>query len=47
MQSEETEDTDALQLITDYWKKIGIKMLVKPQTERELPPAHLLRRSDR
>ena len=31
--SEETEDSDALQLITDYWKKIGIKMLVKPQTQ--------------
>jgi peptide/nickel transport system substrate-binding protein len=30
--SEETEDSDALQLIADYWKKIGIKMLVKPQT---------------
>jgi peptide/nickel transport system substrate-binding protein len=31
-QSEQTEDADALQLITEYWKKIGIKMLVKPQT---------------
>ncbi len=30
--SEETEDTDALQLIGEMWKKIGIKMLVKPQT---------------
>ena len=30
--SEETEDTDALQLIGDGWKKIGIKMLTKPQT---------------
>jgi peptide/nickel transport system substrate-binding protein len=30
--SEETEDTDALQLIADYWKKVGIKMLFKPQT---------------
>jgi peptide/nickel transport system substrate-binding protein len=30
--SEETEDADALQLITEYWKKIGLKMLVKPQT---------------
>ena len=30
--SEETEDSDALQLITDYWKKIGIKMLVKLQS---------------
>jgi len=30
--SEETEDTDALQLIAEYWKKVGIKMLVKPQT---------------
>ena len=31
-QSEQTEEADALQLITDYWAKIGIKMLVKPQT---------------
>jgi peptide/nickel transport system substrate-binding protein len=31
-QSELTEDSDALQLIADYWKGIGIKMLVKPQT---------------
>jgi peptide/nickel transport system substrate-binding protein len=30
--SEETEDADALHLITDYWKKIGVKMLVKPQS---------------
>ena len=30
--SEETEDADALQLIGDFWKKIGIKMLTKPQT---------------
>ncbi|MBM3647180.1 MAG: ABC transporter substrate-binding protein [Alphaproteobacteria bacterium] len=30
--SEETEDADALQLIGEMWKKIGIKMLVKPQT---------------
>ena len=30
--SEETEDADALQLIAEMWKKIGIKMLVKPQT---------------
>jgi peptide/nickel transport system substrate-binding protein len=32
-QSELTEDADALQLITDYWKKIGIKLLVKQQTK--------------
>ena len=32
MPSEETEDADALQLIAEYWKKIGIKMLAKPQT---------------
>ena len=32
MPSEETEDADALQLIADYWKKVGIKMLTKPQT---------------
>jgi peptide/nickel transport system substrate-binding protein len=31
-QSEQTEESDALQLIADCWKKIGIKMLVKPQT---------------
>lgn len=30
--SEETEDNDALALIADNWKKIGIKMLPKPQT---------------
>jgi peptide/nickel transport system substrate-binding protein len=30
--SEENEDTDALQLIADFWKKIGIKLLFKPQT---------------
>jgi peptide/nickel transport system substrate-binding protein len=30
--SEETEDSDALHLITDYWKKVGIKMLVKTQS---------------
>ena len=30
--SEETEDADALALIADNWKKIGIKMLTKPQT---------------
>jgi peptide/nickel transport system substrate-binding protein len=30
--SEEAEYADALQLITDYWSKIGIKMVVKPQT---------------
>ena len=30
--SEETEDTDALQLISEFWKKVGIRMLTKPQT---------------
>ena len=30
--SEDTEDTDALQLISDYLKKVGIKLLFKPQT---------------
>ncbi len=30
--SEETEDADALALIADNWKKIGIRMLSKPQT---------------
>jgi peptide/nickel transport system substrate-binding protein len=30
--SEETEDADALHLIGEMWKKIGIKMLTKPQT---------------
>ena len=31
-QSEMTEDADTLQLIADGWKKVGIRMLVKPQT---------------
>ncbi|MBN9488873.1 MAG: ABC transporter substrate-binding protein [Alphaproteobacteria bacterium] len=31
--SEDAESADALQLITDYWKAIGIKMLVKPQSK--------------
>ena len=31
-QREQTEEADVLQLIADHWKKIGIKMLVKPQT---------------
>jgi peptide/nickel transport system substrate-binding protein len=31
-QSEATEDADALSLIADQWKKIGIKLLFKPQT---------------
>ncbi|MGQ0582309.1 MAG: ABC transporter substrate-binding protein [Reyranella sp.] len=30
--SEETEDSDALQLITEMWKKVGIKLLSKPQS---------------
>jgi peptide/nickel transport system substrate-binding protein len=30
--SEETEDADALHLIAEFWKKVGIKMLTKPQT---------------
>jgi len=30
--SEESEDNDALALITDHWKKIGIKLVVKPQS---------------
>ncbi len=30
--SEETEDADALSLIADQWKQIGIKLLFKPQT---------------
>ncbi|HYC65858.1 MAG TPA: ABC transporter substrate-binding protein [Reyranellaceae bacterium] len=30
--SEETEDADAMSLIADHWKKIGIKLLFKPQT---------------
>ncbi len=29
---EATEDTDTLSLISDHWKKIGIKLLTKPQT---------------
>jgi peptide/nickel transport system substrate-binding protein len=31
-QREQTEEADVLQLIADHWKKIGIKMHVKPQT---------------
>ncbi|HYD05772.1 MAG TPA: ABC transporter substrate-binding protein, partial [Reyranella sp.] len=30
--SEETEDADALSLIADQWKKIGVRLLFKPQT---------------
>jgi peptide/nickel transport system substrate-binding protein len=30
--SEETEDIDALSLIGDHWKKIGVRLLSKPQT---------------
>lgn len=30
--SEETEDTDAMSLIADQWKKIGIRLLFKPQS---------------
>lgn len=30
--SEETEDADAMSLIADQWKKIGIRMLTKPQS---------------
>src|SRR6185436_17805563 len=30
--SEETGDTDALSLIADQWKKIGLRLLFKPQT---------------
>jgi peptide/nickel transport system substrate-binding protein len=30
--SEETEDADALQLIGEFWKRVGIKLLTKPQT---------------
>jgi peptide/nickel transport system substrate-binding protein len=37
-QSEQTEDSDALQLIAEYWKKIGIKMVVKPQTKENFRP---------
>jgi len=31
-QGEQKEEADTLQLIADYWKRVGIKMLVKPQT---------------
>jgi peptide/nickel transport system substrate-binding protein len=31
-QSEEASDTDALSLVADHWKKVGIKMLFKPQS---------------
>lgn len=30
--SEETEDADTMSLIADQWKKIGIRMLTKPQS---------------
>ncbi len=30
--TEETEDTDAMSLIADQWKKIGIRLLFKPQS---------------
>ncbi len=32
LSSEETGDTDALTVIAECWKKVGIKMLAKPQT---------------
>jgi peptide/nickel transport system substrate-binding protein len=31
-QSEEASDTDAMSLVADHWKKVGIKMLFKPQS---------------
>ncbi len=31
-QSEATEEADALKLIADQWRRIGIRMLVKLQT---------------
>ncbi|MEI6202845.1 MAG: ABC transporter substrate-binding protein, partial [Enhydrobacter sp.] len=31
-QSEESSDTDAMSLVADHWKKVGIKMLFKPQS---------------
>ena len=34
--SEETEDADALQLIADYWRKIGVRMRVKLETRENL-----------
>ena len=44
--SEETEDADALQLIAEIWKKVGIKMLTKPQTRENFRAARLLGRGD-
>jgi peptide/nickel transport system substrate-binding protein len=32
-QSEQSEDSDALQLVAEHWKKVGIKLLVKQQTK--------------
>ncbi len=32
LSSEETEDSDALTVIAEYWKKVGIKLLAKPQS---------------
>ena len=34
--SEETEDADVLQLITDFWRTIGVELLPKPQTLENL-----------
>ncbi len=31
-QREQTEESDVMQLIGDHWRKIGIKILMKPQT---------------
>jgi peptide/nickel transport system substrate-binding protein len=33
---EGTENSDVLELITDYWKEVGIQMLVKAQTKENL-----------
>ena len=30
--SEETDEADAMYLVADHWKKVGIKLLFKPQT---------------
>jgi peptide/nickel transport system substrate-binding protein len=34
--SEESEDTDTLELVADYWRNVGIEMLAEPQTRENL-----------
>jgi peptide/nickel transport system substrate-binding protein len=34
--SEQTEDSDILELVADHWRDVGIEMLIKPQTRDNL-----------